>query len=166
MLASDEYHMGCAPSAAVRPVFIGAVFAGTKNKIVITNDKGRLSKDEIERMVQEAEKYKAEDEEHKKRIEAKNSLENYAFNMRNTIRDEKVSLPAVVCAMQVSDVRGNWKYLTGMAGGQCRESTTFSDSLAVSACFCDHISTAKRSFGDPYSLCNTQEQMKRCTHMW
>ena len=64
--------------------------AGTKNKITITNDKGRLSKDEIERMVQEAEKYKGEDEEHKKRIEAKNSLENYAFNMRNTIRDDKV----------------------------------------------------------------------------
>ena len=63
---------------------------GKKNKITITNDKGRLSKDEIERMVQEAEKYKGEDEEHKKRIEAKNSLENYAFNMRNTIRDEKV----------------------------------------------------------------------------
>lgn len=64
--------------------------AAIKNKIVITNDKGRLSKDEIERMVQEAEKYKAEDEEHKKRIDAKNGLENYAFNMRNTIRDEKV----------------------------------------------------------------------------
>ena len=64
-------------------------FAGSKNKIVITNDKGRLSKDEIERMVQEAEKYKVEDEEHKKRIDAKNSLENYAFNMRNTIRDDK-----------------------------------------------------------------------------
>ena len=41
-------------------------------------------------MVQEAEKYKAEDEEHKKRIDSKNSLENYAFNMRNTIRDDKV----------------------------------------------------------------------------
>ena len=64
---------------------------GTKNKITITNDKGRLSKDEIERMVQEAEKYKSEDEAHKERIEAKNGLENYAFNMRNTIRDEKVS---------------------------------------------------------------------------
>ena len=64
--------------------------AGTRNKITITNDKGRLSKDEIERMVQEAEKYKGEDEEHKKRIEAKNGLENYAYNMRNTIRDEKV----------------------------------------------------------------------------
>lgn len=66
------------------------LFAGTKNKITITNDKGRLSKDEIERMVQEAEKYKSEDEAHKERIDAKNALENYAFNMRNTIRDEKV----------------------------------------------------------------------------
>lgn len=64
---------------------------GIKNKITITNDKGRLNKDDIERMVQEAEKYKSEDEEHKKKIEAKNGLENYAFNMRNTIRDEKVS---------------------------------------------------------------------------
>ena len=64
--------------------------AGQKNKITITNDKGRLSKDEIERMVQEAEKYKAEDEDARKRIDAKNALENYAFNMRNTIKDEKV----------------------------------------------------------------------------
>ena len=63
---------------------------GQKNKITITNDKGRLSKDDIERMVQEAEKYKAEDEEHKKKIESKNGLENYAYNMRNTIRDDKV----------------------------------------------------------------------------
>ena len=52
--------------------------AGQKNKITITNDKGRLSKDEIERMVQEAEKYKAEDEDARKRIDAKNALENYA----------------------------------------------------------------------------------------
>lgn len=71
--------------------------AGNKNKITITNDKGRLSKDEIERMVQEAEKYKSEDEAHKERIEAKNSLENYAFNMRNTIRDEKVPSFSIAC---------------------------------------------------------------------
>ncbi|XP_030546972.2 heat shock 70 kDa protein [Rhodamnia argentea] len=63
--------------------------AGVKNKITITNDKGRPSKDEIERMVKEAEQYKAEDEEVKKKVEAKNSLENYAYNMRNTVRDEK-----------------------------------------------------------------------------
>nr|P24629.1 RecName: Full=Heat shock cognate 70 kDa protein 1 [Solanum lycopersicum]CAA37970.1 heat shock protein cognate 70 [Solanum lycopersicum] len=63
---------------------------GQKNKITITNDKGRLSKEEIEKMVQEAEKYKAEDEELKKKVEAKNSLENYAYNMRNTVKDEKI----------------------------------------------------------------------------
>ncbi|KAH0872202.1 hypothetical protein HID58_069564 [Brassica napus] len=63
---------------------------GQKNKITITNDKGRLSKDEIKKMVQEAEKYKSEDEEHKKKVEAKNALENYAYNMRNTIRDDKI----------------------------------------------------------------------------
>ncbi|KAG6665472.1 heat shock 70 kDa protein-like [Carya illinoinensis] len=65
--------------------------AGVKNKITITNDKGRLSKEEIERLVQEAEKYKAEDEEVKKKVEAKNSLENYAYNMKNTVKDEKLA---------------------------------------------------------------------------
>ncbi|GLJ48097.1 hypothetical protein SUGI_1015490 [Cryptomeria japonica] len=63
--------------------------AGVKNKITITNDKGRLSKEEIEKMVHDAEKFKAEDEELKKKVEAKNSLENYAYNMRNTVRDDK-----------------------------------------------------------------------------
>ncbi|KAG4115522.1 hypothetical protein ERO13_D12G109950v2 [Gossypium hirsutum] len=53
--------------------------AGVKNKITITNDKGRLSKEEIERMVQEAERYRAEDELVKKKVEAKNALENYAY---------------------------------------------------------------------------------------
>jgi len=69
---------------------------GQKNKITITNDKGRLSKEEIEKMVQEAEKYKAEDEEVKKKVDAKNTLENYAYNMRNTIKDDKIAskLPA------------------------------------------------------------------------
>ncbi|KAL2460964.1 Heat shock 70 kDa protein 5 [Abeliophyllum distichum] len=63
--------------------------AGVKNKITITNDKGRLSKEDIEKMVQDAERYKAEDEEVKKKVEAKNALENYAYNMRNTVKDEK-----------------------------------------------------------------------------
>merc|ERR1712146_878744 len=53
---------------------------GKEQKITITNDKGRLSADEIERMVQEAEKYKAEDEANRVRIEAKNGLENYAYS--------------------------------------------------------------------------------------
>merc|ERR1711971_948568 len=62
---------------------------GKQNKITITNDKGRLSKEEIERMVNDAEKYKAEDDVQKERISAKNSLESYCFNMKSTLDDEK-----------------------------------------------------------------------------
>ncbi|KAL8093677.1 heat shock cognate 70 kDa protein-like [Apium graveolens] len=64
---------------------------GYKNMITITNDKGRLSKDEIVKLIQEAEKYKAEDEEVKKKVEAKNALEKYAYNMKTTIRDNKIA---------------------------------------------------------------------------
>ncbi|CAI9113268.1 OLC1v1013841C1 [Oldenlandia corymbosa var. corymbosa] len=49
-----------------------------------------FSNEEIERKRQEAEKFKAEDEAHRKKVEAKNALENYVYNMRNTVRDEKV----------------------------------------------------------------------------
>merc|ERR1712003_389492 len=63
---------------------------GKENKITITNDKGRLSDDEIERMVQEAEKYKAEDDANKNRIEAKNGLENYCYSLKSSIEGEEV----------------------------------------------------------------------------
>merc|ERR1711941_218957 len=51
---------------------------------------GRLSQAEIHRMVQEADKYRAEDEANKVKIEAKNGLENYCFTMRNTLNEEKL----------------------------------------------------------------------------
>jgi heat shock protein 1/8 len=63
---------------------------GKSNQITITNEKGRLSQSEIDRMVQEAEKYRAEDEANKNKIEAKNGLENYCFTMRNTLQEEKL----------------------------------------------------------------------------
>ena len=63
---------------------------GKQNKITITNDKGRLSKEEIEKMVNDAEKYKAEDDQQKERISAKNNLESYCFNMKSTLEDEKL----------------------------------------------------------------------------
>merc|ERR1712019_183419 len=64
--------------------------SGKSEKITITNDKGRLSADEIERMVNDAEKFKAEDDKQKERIAAKNALESHCFNMKTTIEDEKV----------------------------------------------------------------------------
>merc|ERR1712174_152093 len=60
------------------------------NQITITNEKGRLSQAEIDRMVQEAEKYASEDSKLKEKVEAKNGLENYCFTMRNTLQEEKL----------------------------------------------------------------------------
>lgn len=61
-----------------------------ENKITITNDKGRLSKEDIERMVNEAEKYKNEDEKQRNTISAKNALESYSFNIKSTVEDDKI----------------------------------------------------------------------------
>ena len=61
---------------------------GRSEKITITNDKGRLSKEDIERMVAEAEKFKAEDDAAAERIHAKNGLESYAYNLRNSLNEE------------------------------------------------------------------------------
>lgn len=63
---------------------------GKSQKITITNDKGRLSKDEVERLVQEAAKHEAEDKALFERVEAKNQLESYLYNARNSLNEEKV----------------------------------------------------------------------------
>ena len=63
---------------------------GKENKITITNDKGRLSKDDIDRMVQEAERYKSEDEANRDRVAAKNAVESYTYNIKQTVEDEKL----------------------------------------------------------------------------
>jgi len=63
---------------------------GKSERITITNDKGRLSNEQIEKMVAEAEKYKDDDAKARERIESKNSLENYAYTLRNTLRDENL----------------------------------------------------------------------------
>lgn len=66
---------------------------GKTNKIVITNDKGRLSKEEIERMVSEAEKYADEDKAEVERVQSKNGLESYAYSLKQTVEDGKLSIP-------------------------------------------------------------------------
>ena len=63
--------------------------SGKKEEITITNDSNRLSKEDIDRMVAEAEKYKDEDEECRKRIEAKNNYETCIYGLKNTIDDPK-----------------------------------------------------------------------------
>ena len=65
---------------------------GKEQKITITNDKGRLSQEDIEKMVADAEKYKDDDEKIKMLIDAKNKLENYVYSMESVVNDEKITL--------------------------------------------------------------------------
>ncbi|AQL07641.1 Heat shock 70 kDa protein 5 [Zea mays] len=111
---------------------------GKKNKITITNDKGRLSKEEIERMVQEAEKYKTEDEEVKRKVEARNALENYAYNMRNTVRDEKIAskLPADDKKKIEDTIEDAIKWLDG---NQLAEAEEFEDKMKELESICNPI---------------------------
>lgn len=73
---------------------VTAIDKGTnkKEKITISNDKGRLSKDQIEKMVQDAEKYKEEDEKVKAKVTAKNELESFIYNMKSTIAKDEVKI--------------------------------------------------------------------------
>merc|ERR1711988_671840 len=70
---------------------VGAEDKGTgkAEKITVTNDKGRLSQEEIERMVQEAEEFQEEDKKVREKIEARNQLENYVYSMKNTLSDSE-----------------------------------------------------------------------------
>jgi len=63
---------------------------GNSKNLVIKSDKGRLSKEEVERKVKEAEQYKDEDERNAARVEAKNNLESYCYSSRKTFEEEKL----------------------------------------------------------------------------
>lgn len=61
---------------------------GKTNKITISNDQNKFSKEQIEEMVKAAERFKEDDEKERARLEAKNSLENYVYNTRNSLKDK------------------------------------------------------------------------------
>jgi len=81
--------------------------SGKSNKITISNNKGRLSKEDIEKFVQEAEKFKAEDEAVKNKVEAKNGLENYLYSVKNTLNDENGKTRSKKTKRKMSLI--NWK---------------------------------------------------------
>ena len=88
---------------------------GKENKITITNDKGRLSQEEIERMVSEGEKFKAEDDANKNRIEAKNGLENYCYSVKTSLSSAEVKdkIPADDKAKLEEAIEDAIKFLDG-----------------------------------------------------
>merc|ERR1719335_660635 len=94
---------------------------GKENKITITNDKGRLSQDEIERMVSDAEKYKAEDDANRTRVEAKNALENYCFSLKSSISGENIKLDPSDKAMLESKIEETTQWLDGNQNAEKEE---------------------------------------------
>merc|ERR1719353_1371361 len=80
---------------------------GKENKITITNDKSRLSPEDVQKMTADAEKYAKEDEMFKAKVESKNALENYCYSMKNTL-DDKISADDKEKAKKAVDDALSW----------------------------------------------------------
>merc|ERR1711968_161617 len=114
---------------------------GKAEKITITAEKGRLSEEDIERMVREAEEYADEDKKVKERIDARNGLESYLYNMENTInealdwldenpeadKDEYTSKQKEVEAIANPIMRNVYQGAGGPGGGEEEEDYDFGD---------------------------------------
>lgn len=94
---------------------------GKAEKITITNDKGRLTKEDIERMVDEAEKYKQQDEELRDCIEAKASMENYMYQVKGSMKDLKEKIDEETTAKLNSHIRDIEAACEGFAGDHKKE---------------------------------------------
>jgi len=119
---------------------------GKENKITITNDKGRLSKEDVEKMHADAEKYAKEDELFKERVEAKNGLENYCYSIRNSMKDEKlqdkIPVEQKAEANQVIDDAIKW-----LDSNQTAEKDEFEDKLKSVEAVCNPIMQAAYQAG-------------------
>jgi heat shock protein 5 len=78
---------------------------GKSQKITITAEKGRLSQDEIDRMVKEAEDFAEEDKKVKERIDSRNGLESYLYNLKNTLDDDEKGLADKISAEDKKELR-------------------------------------------------------------
>ena len=90
-----------------------SVSSGKSQQIVIENNKGRLSQEEIERMVKEAEEFASEDEAQRKRIEALNGLSNFVYSLKSQMADQegmggKVSISVYNAVIPIDDVQ-DWR---------------------------------------------------------
>jgi heat shock protein 1/8 len=118
---------------------------GVKSEITITNDKSRLSYKDIERMVQDAKIYKAEDDGHRKKAEAKVALENYAYNMRHTINNEKIgSKLAPAVEKKIKDAIE--EVILWLDDPELVDAEQFEDKLVWLESICNPI----RSYGNQY----------------
>merc|ERR1711973_269136 len=122
--------------------------SGKVEKITITNDKGRLSNEEIERMVNDAEKFKDEDDKQKDRISAKNGLESYIFNLKSSLDNDqlksKLAPEEVSAASKALDDALKWLDANQLA--EKKELETMSRPLM------------SKIYGDGAQTCGQQQQ--------
>ncbi|GJQ84477.1 hypothetical protein Trydic_g15677 [Trypoxylus dichotomus] len=103
------------------------ISTGKSERITITNDKGRLSKDEIDRMLSEAERYKAEDDKQRERITARNSLEGYIFSAKQAVEDAPADKLSESDKKTVQEKCS--QVLAWLDGNQLAEKDEFEDKL-------------------------------------
>ncbi|KAL0299699.1 UNVERIFIED_CONTAM: Luminal-binding protein 5 [Sesamum radiatum] len=125
--------------------------SGRSEKITITNDKGRLSQEEIDRMVREAEEFAEEDKKVKERIDARNSLETYVYNMRNQINDKDKLADKLEADEKEKIETATKEALEWMDDNQNAEKEDYEEKLKEVEAACNPIITAvyQRSGGAP-----------------
>lgn len=117
---------------------------GRSNKITITNDKGRLSKAEIDKMVNDAEKYRSEDEAQRERVIARNQLENYIFSAKQAANEAGDKLPESDKQTVISKCEEALKWLDG---NSLAEKDEFEHKLKELQGICSPIMTKIHSGG-------------------
>ncbi|KAK8703292.1 hypothetical protein V6N13_021614 [Hibiscus sabdariffa] len=132
---------------------------GKSEKITITNDKGRLSQEEIERMVREAEEFAEEDKKLKEKIDARNSLETYVYNMKNQISDKDKLADKLESDEKEKVETAVKEALEWLDDNQNAEKEDFEEKLKEVEAVCNPIITAvyQRSGGAPGGAASNEE---------
>lgn len=133
---------------------------GKSEKITITNDKGRLSQEEIERMVREAEEFAEEDKKLKEKIDARNSLETYVYNMKNQISDKDKLADKLESDEKEKVETAVKEALEWLDDNQNAEKEDFEEKLKEVEAVCNPIITAvyQRSGGGPGGAASNEEE--------
>ncbi|KAI4352385.1 hypothetical protein L6164_006643 [Bauhinia variegata] len=121
--------------------------SGNEARITLTNVRGSLSKGEIDRMIQDAVKFKAEDERHRRRALAKNDLEDYIYDMKKALKDEGIS--SMISQKETMNIRGAIvRVLLWLEGNQHAEAEEFERGKKELVKACVPISIAMSLRGD------------------
>ncbi|KAK9144040.1 hypothetical protein Syun_013440 [Stephania yunnanensis] len=125
--------------------------SGKSEKITITNDKGRLSQEEIDRMVREAEEFADEDKKVKEKIDARNSLETYVYNMKNQVSDKDKLAEKLESEEKEKIETAVKEALEWLDENQSAEKEDYDEKLKEVEAVCNPIITAvyQRSGGAP-----------------